>query len=115
MKWSLRGLHWTYCAFIAWASVQTFLAALPGRDLHALLLSSVEVIAIVAFLFDRLAAPSCAVLCAVLTVAAVITSLNGHASLDLAYYAATAIFILTAKRSLNGQAGLNHAERPQAR
>jgi hypothetical protein len=99
MTWSLRGLHWSYCAFIAWASVQTFLTAWPGRDLHALLLAGAELIAIAAFLFDRFAARACAALCAIFAVAAVITTLKGEVALEFPYFAATAICIVMARPS----------------
>ena len=44
MSWALHGLRWSYCAFIAWSSLQTLLAAQaalhsqPGHAVHALFL-----------------------------------------------------------------------------
>jgi hypothetical protein len=101
MTWPLRGLQWSYCAFIAWASLDTFLGARVDHDLHAIILSSLELIAIAAFLFDRLAAPACVALCVVYAVATVITTLKGEVPLVFLYYTATAIYIVTAQRELN--------------
>jgi uncharacterized membrane protein YphA (DoxX/SURF4 family) len=101
-RW-LRGLQWCFCAFIAWASVGTLLDAWPERDLHAILLSGFELIAVVAFLFDRLAMPACAVLCMVFAVAAIITALAGHVPLRFLYFAATAIYIVVARRDIDGK------------
>jgi hypothetical protein len=103
MLWSLRGLHWSYCAFIAWASLQTLHDASSDHDVHALLLSSAELIAIVAFLFDRLAALACAALCVVFAVATVITTLEGQVPLRFLYFAATAIYIMMAQRYNSGR------------
>jgi uncharacterized membrane protein YphA (DoxX/SURF4 family) len=101
-KW-LRGLQWCYGAFIAWASVQTLLDAWPDRDLHAILLAGFELVAIVAFLFDRLATPACVVLCVVFAVAAIVTAMKGQVPLRFLYFAATAIYIVVAQRDLDGR------------
>lgn len=96
--WGLRGLRWSYCAFIAWASVQTFLNARTAHDVHALILSSVEVAAIVAFLFVPLEVAACAVLLAVYAIATALTlAEHGDMPLRFVYFAMTAVYIVSAR------------------
>lgn len=96
--WALRGLRWSYCAFIAWASVQTFRGA-RGSDLHAQILSVVEIAAIVAFLFAPLEVAACVVLLAVYATAAVLTlATHNEVPLRFIYFAMTAIYIVIASR-----------------
>lgn len=99
MIWSLRGLRWSYGAFIAWSSLQTFLTARAGHDIVPLVLSSVELVAIAAFLSRRLEFPACVVLTGVYVVAAVLTALAGQMPIRFAYYTATAICIVVVGRS----------------
>jgi hypothetical protein len=99
MNWRLHGLRWSYCAFIAWSSLQTLLAAQAGLHIwashatHALLLSSVELLAIAAFLVDRWALYAGVVLTVVFAIAAVLTVLEGQMPLRFLYFAATAIYL----------------------
>jgi hypothetical protein len=99
MKGALRALHWSFCAYIAWASLQTFAQARTGHDLHAIILSAAELLAIAAFLFARLALPACMALVAIFGLAAVITALQGQAPVRFLYFAATAIYIAMAQRA----------------
>jgi len=94
--WALRLLRWSYCAFIAWASAQTFLAG--GHEAHAKILAGVEIGAIAAFLFPMLEIGAGAVLLIVYAIASVITVLQGEPPIRFAYYAATALYILWASR-----------------
>jgi hypothetical protein len=105
--WPLRALRWSFCAFIVYASAQTFVAAWKGHgELHhgragLLALSGAEAIAALALLVPRLASAATWVLCAVFATAAVLTIAAGQAPLRFAYYAATAILLgLTENRSL---------------
>ena len=98
--WALRGLRWSYCAFIAWASLQTFLAARADHDVHALILSSVEIAAIAAFLFAPLEAVACGVLLIVYAIASVLTLAAHHdMPLRFVYFAMTAVYIVIATRN----------------
>lgn len=96
---ALRLLRLSYCAFIAWASLQTFLDAHFHHDIPVLVLSGVETIAIAAFLFARLEAVACAILLAVYATAAALT-VAAHQDLPLrfVYFSMTAIYIVFAKR-----------------
>lgn len=96
-SWALRLLRWSYCAFIACASVRTFVEARAGHDLHAFVLSGVEITAIAAFLFAPLETIACAVLLVVYAIAVVLT-LVAHQDLPLrfVYFATTAVYILIA-------------------
>jgi len=97
--WALRGLRWSYCAFIAWASLQTFLQSRLERDFHALILSSVEIAAIAAFLFAPLEIIACVVLLVVYAIAAALTLAAHHdMPLRFVYFAMTAIYIVTVGR-----------------
>jgi hypothetical protein len=78
---------------------------------HALLLSGAELVAIAAFPVDRLAAAACAALCAVFAVASVITALEGDVPLEFPYFAATAVYILLARRRPDARIADPHAVR----
>lgn len=106
MTWALRALRWSYCAFIAWASLQTFLSPHAGHDLHALLLSSVELLAIIAFLFESVEWPAAIVLIAVYTIAAIVTILAGEMPIRFVYLAVTAFYIVYARRRLKNDIAL---------
>lgn len=98
--WALRGLRWSYCAFIAWASLQTFAQARGDRDVHALILSSVEIIAIAAFLFAPLEVIACGVLLIVYAIASALTVTAHHdIPLRFVYFAMTAVYLVIASRS----------------
>jgi hypothetical protein len=97
--WALRVLRWSYCAFIASASLQTFLQARGDRDVHALILSSVEIAAIAAFLFVPLEVIACGVLLIVYAIAATLTAAMHHdIPLRFVYFATTAVYIVIASR-----------------
>ena len=104
MSWALHGLRWSYCAFIAWSSLQTLLGTQAelhspsGHAVHALFLSCLELLAIAAFLVDRLAIYACIVLTAVFAIAAMLAALEGQIPLRFVYFAATAISIASTLR-----------------
>ncbi|HEY2050803.1 MAG TPA: hypothetical protein VGH03_15800 [Caulobacteraceae bacterium] len=107
MTWSLRALRWSFCAYIAWSSLQTFAGARTGHaalHAHALLLSGAELLAIAAFLFERSALPACVALVAIFAIAAVLTALAGQTPLRFLYFAATAVHIVLAQRASTGPA-----------
>jgi hypothetical protein len=92
-------LRWSFCAFIAWASAQAFLAAWRGPgEAHLgahgqLILSAVEFCGALALLVPRLGKAAAAALCLVFGVAAIVTLLAGEAPIRFAYYAATAVLL----------------------
>jgi predicted metal-binding membrane protein len=96
--WTLRLLRWSYCAFIAWASAQTFLSALGAHDLHAKLLSGVEMAAITALLFPPIELVAAAVLLIVYAIASVLTVLSGEPPVRFVFYGVTALYIVWASR-----------------
>ena len=105
--WALRLLRWSYCAFIAWASAQVFLAGSGAHELHARLLAGAEVAAITAFLIPPLEIGAAAVLMIVYAVASVITLMQGQPPIRFVYYAATALYIVWAsRRSAAGKTSL---------
>jgi hypothetical protein len=96
--WALRALRWSFCAFIVFASVQTFMSAPGGRGgVPHLALSGVEIAAALALLVPRLAVAASLALCAVFAIAAVLTFAGGEAPLRFAYYGATAILLGAAR------------------
>lgn len=106
MTWALRALRWSYCAFIVWASLQTFLSAHAEHDLHALILSSVELLAIAAFLFESIEWPAAIVLIAVYTIAAIATMFAGQMPIRFVYFGVTAFYIVHANRTLKNNNAL---------
>lgn len=98
MTWALRALRWSYCAFIAWASWQTFQSAHSGHEHHAFILSGIELIAIIAFLFERFELPAAIVLIGVYTSATVITTLEGQVPIRFIFFAVTAFYIVYSRR-----------------
>jgi hypothetical protein len=102
MTWPLRILRWTYCAFIAWSSFQTFLEARANHHSHAFILSIAELAAIAAFLFKAFEIPALAVLLAVFAIAGIISSLEGDFPIRFLFYATTAAFIVYASRHRTG-------------
>ena len=82
--WPLRALRWSFCAFIVFASAQTFMGALGGRGgVHHLALSGVEIAAALGLLVPRLAVAASLVLCAVFAIAAVLTFADGEPTGEL--------------------------------
>jgi hypothetical protein len=104
--WAPRALRWSYCAFIAWASAQVFIAGAGQHEPHAAVLASVELTAVAAFVFPPLEAAAGAVLAAVYVVASVVTVMQGEAPLRFVYYAATAIYIVVGQRRICGSASV---------
>ena len=94
--WTLRLLRLSYCAFIGWASIQTFLAG--GHDAHVRILAGAEIAAILAFLVPALEIGATAILLAVYAIAALLTLLQGEPPVRFVFYAATALYIVWASR-----------------
>ena len=92
-------LRWTYCAFIAWSSVQTFLQARGGHSPHALILSVAELAAIAAFLVPAFDLAACTVLLIVYAIAAALTLAQGEMPLRFFYFAMTAVYLVVRQRS----------------
>lgn len=107
MTWALRALRWSYCVFIAWLSLQTLLSAHSEHDLHALILSSAELLAIAAFLFESIERPAAMVLIAVYTIAAIATTFAGQMPIRFIYFAVTAFYIVYARRRLKNNNALS--------
>jgi hypothetical protein len=101
MKWELRALRWSYCAFIAWASLETFLEARVTHEAHALWLSGLEMLAIVAFLFPAVETPACALLIVIYIIAGLLTALQGTPPFRFIYYGMTAFYLVLASRASN--------------
>jgi len=101
--WKLRVLRWTYVAFIVQASADTALAGLHGshEGAHApqlLALAVPEIAAALAFLIEPIERYAAGILVAVYAAAAVLSVVSGDWPLRFFYYAATALFIVTASR-----------------
>lgn len=92
-------LRWSYCAFIAWSSLQTFLQARGDHDPHALILSGVELIAIAAFLVPALDLVACTLLLIVYAIAFALTLGQGEVPLRFIYFAMTAVYLAIRQRS----------------
>jgi hypothetical protein len=107
----LRSLPWSYCAFIAAASITTVRSALhaPGSDPHGahglhgphaphlvLALAVTETLAALTLLTESVDRIACAVLLLVYGIAIVISLLSAspEAVLRLAFYAVTASYIV---------------------
>jgi hypothetical protein len=98
--WALRALRWSYCAFIAWSSARTFIQARAGHDAHALVLASLEMLAIAAFVFRRTQAAACYALLTIYAIAAMLTLAEGGVPLRFVYFAMTAVSIVALDRAL---------------
>ena len=108
-RWTLRSLRWSYCAFIAAASITAMRSAMQGHGegshgaLLILALATTETIAALALLIE--AEPveliACVVLLIVYAIAGVISILSGDwlAVLRFIFYAVTAIYIVIAHRN----------------
>lgn len=112
MTWPLRALRWSFCAYIAWSSLQTFASARTGHDAHALVLSGAELIAVTAFLFDRTALAAGVALVAIFAIAAALTTLEGQVPLRFLYFGATAVYIALARRAPAGPAAARTGSLP---
>lgn len=99
MTRGLRALNWSFCAYLGWSSWATLAQAAVARDLHALILSGAELLAVAVFLFERWMVPACIVLVSVFAIAAVLTSLQGQSPLRFLYFAATAVYVVRARRT----------------
>jgi hypothetical protein len=99
----LQVFAWTYAWFLVVASAQTAAGALHGRGQHdsvpVAALAGVEILAALLFLIPKARATATAALLAIFAIAAVLTSLSGDLPIRFAYYAATALIIV----SLNGR------------
>ena len=95
--WALSALRWTFSLFIAWSSIQTLLTT---HDTHGRVLAVIELAALVALQFERLAVYACAILLAVFTIAAFATAMDGAMPLLFFYFAAMAFCIVALRRSL---------------
>jgi len=98
----LAALRWSFCAFIVWASAETFLAIWHGPgEAHAghlgahgqLILSVIELGGALALLAPPLGKAAAMTLCVVFAIAGVVTLAGGEAPLRFVYYAATAAFL----------------------
>lgn len=104
--WMLRALRWSYAAFIMASSAVTAHAALlGGSEAHhggsfVLALATIEFVAAIAFLAERIEIAACAVLLAVFAVAAVLSITVGDylAPLRFLYFGATAVLIVVSGR-----------------
>jgi hypothetical protein len=94
--WALRAFRWCYGAFIAYASAQTYFGA--HGDLHAIILSSVEFIAALAFLIEPFEIAACVALLIIFAIAGAITAVRGEPPVRFVYFAATAAYIVFVHR-----------------
>ena len=108
--WTLRILRWAYVAFIAYASMQTFLQAWGVKTGHhnigvpgLLVLSGTEVLAVIAFLTEAVDVAALGVLLVVFAVASVLSIGEGEIPLRFLYFAATAAYVTIARRRMVSQ------------
>jgi hypothetical protein len=105
-RWALRGLRWSYCVFIAAASIATAESVLHGHgeDSHGphwiLALAATETIAIVVLAIEPIELLGCGVLLAVYSIAGVVSAVSADslAVLRFIFYAVTAIYIVLESR-----------------
>jgi hypothetical protein len=105
-RWRLRGLRWSYCAFIAAASISAAASALHGlhEGSHGpqmiLALAATETIAALALAIEPVEVIACAVLLIVYCVAGAVSVVSADwvAVLRFIFYAATAAYIVLASR-----------------
>jgi hypothetical protein len=106
-RWMLRGLRWSYCAFITAASIATAESALHGQgegshgSLMIVALASTETLAALALAIEPAELVACGVLFLVYSIAGVVSVLSADwkAVLRFIFYAVTAIYIVFASRS----------------
>ncbi len=119
--WTLRILRWGYVAFIAYASMQTFVQAWGAKTGHhsigvlgLLVLSGTEVLAVIAFLTEALDVAALGALLVVFAVASVLTIGEGEVPLRFLYFAATATYITIAHRRM-GDRPRRHSSSQESR
>jgi hypothetical protein len=99
----LQAFAWIYASFLVAASVQTAVDAMHGHGPHGGIpvaaLAGVEILAALLFLVPKARTAATAALLAIFAIAAILTSLSGDLPIRFAYYAATAVIIV----SLNGR------------
>ena len=111
-RWTLRALRWSYCVFIAAASVIAAESAVHGHGEGShgarmiLALAVTETIAALALAIERVELVACAVLLLVYTVAGVVSALSADwvAVLRFIFYGVTAAYIVLASRTAEGSA-----------
>jgi hypothetical protein len=109
-RWMLRGLRWSYCVFIAAASITTAESALGGQGEGSaspqiiLALASIEAFAALALAIEPVELVACSALLLVYSIAGVVSALSAdwEAVLRFVFYAATAIYIVLASRASRG-------------
>ena len=105
--WTLRGLRWSYCAFIAAASISAAESALHGHNegphgpRMIVALAATETITALALVVESVEIIACAVLLVVYCVAGVVSVVSADwvAVLRFIFYAATATYIVLASRA----------------
>jgi hypothetical protein len=106
-RFALRALRWSYCAFIAAASIAAAQSALhgyregtPGSRI-ILALAVTETMAAIAFALEPVEVIGCAALLLVYCVAGVVSAVSGDwvAILRFIFYAVTAAYIVLAARA----------------
>jgi hypothetical protein len=103
----LRGLRWSYCVFIAAASITAAASTLHGLhegSLHPqmiLALAGTEAVAAVALAIEPIEVIACAVLLVVYLIAAVVSVFSADLTgvLRFIFYAAAATYIVLASRT----------------
>jgi hypothetical protein len=106
-RWELRGLRWSYCAFIALASVAAAKSALHGLGEGSdssqviLALATTETIAALALAIQALEVIACAVLLLIYSIAGVVSVLSADwlAVMRFVCYGVTATYIVLASRA----------------
>ena len=107
-RWELRGLRWSYCAFIAAASITAAASALRGlgegsHSPHMILaLAATETVAALALAIEPGELIACAVLLLVYLIAGVVSVLSADwlAVLRFIFYGVTATYIVLASRAI---------------
>lgn len=103
--WALRLFRAIYCAFIVFSSVTTIMKA-SGESHAVYALAVPEILAALAFLIVPFEIAACAVLLIVYAAAAALSIASGDLfPLRLLYYAATAVFIVSANRRQRAHSG----------
>jgi hypothetical protein len=94
--WAMRGLRWSYAAFIAFASAKTFLnPEFTGHGAAAVrVLAGAEFFAALVFAFGVFDLATCAVLLVVYALATLLSTAHGDVPLRFLYYAATALALV---------------------
>jgi hypothetical protein len=113
LRWPLRYLRWSYCAFVAAASLVAAQSALQGHGEGShgaqmiLALAVTEAIAAVALLIEPAEVLACSVLILVYLVAGVVSILSDDwlAVLRFIFYAVTVTYIVLASRAYKDIAG----------